>query len=332
MIRIKQGLLSITATCVILFAFLALPVTAQEHLPKASGKFDQSIDEWGKIVRKNAPEKPTVEPAGQTPRKVLVFSLFTGYDHKVIPFADKAVEILGEKSGAFTATITTDIEMLSPSNLAKYDVLVLNNNCSRGPRRNLLLDELERNPKYKQWSEQQRTAKSNALKKSMLDYVASGKGLVVLHGGLVLLNNDPEFVEMVGGAFWYHPKAQEVTLDTVEPNHPLVAAFKGKTPFTHTDEPYLFNKSYTQGHFRPLLIMDASKIKAGRRGLPKHKCYVSWIKPHGKGRVFYCSPSHFQESYESPTILRFLLDGMQYAAGDLKCDDTPMKGGIVAQQ
>ena len=46
------------------------------------------------------------------------------------------------------------------------------------------------------------------------------------------------------------------------------------------------------------------------------------IKPYGEGRVFYCSPSHFPESYESATLLQFLLDGVQYAAGDLKCDDS----------
>ena len=50
--------------------------------------------------------------------------------------------------------------------------------------------------------------------------------------------------------------------------------------------------------------------------------YVAWIKPHGQGRVFYCSPSHFPESYQSATLLQFILDGVQYAAGDLKCDDS----------
>jgi type 1 glutamine amidotransferase len=52
------------------------------------------------------------------------------------------------------------------------------------------------------------------------------------------------------------------------------------------------------------------------------KRYVAWIRSYGKGRVFYCSPSHFPESYESPTMLQFVLDGVQYAAGDLKCDDS----------
>jgi len=61
--------------------------------------------------------------------------------------------------------------------------------------------------------------------------------------------------------------------------------------------------------------------------------YVAWIKSYRKGRVFYCSPSHFPESYTSLTLLRFLPDGTQYASGDLKCDysaggaDGPRTGG-----
>ena len=50
------------------------------------------------------------------------------------------------ENGAFDTTVTVDIEQLMPENLSKYDVLVLNNNCSKGPRRNLFLDELETNP------------------------------------------------------------------------------------------------------------------------------------------------------------------------------------------
>ncbi len=331
MIRIPFQTVSACVVGAVLFSFLALPAPGQEHLPRASGKFDQPIEEWGERIRQIAPEKPTVEPAGQTPRKVLVFSLVTGFHHRVIPFVDKVIEVLGEKSGAFTATVTTDIEQLAPDKLAGYDVLVLNNNCSRRPRRNLFLDELERNPGYEGLTEQQRAEKADALEQSMLDFVASGKGLVALHGGPILLNNSPRFTEMVGCAFWYHPKSQEVTLTPVEPDHPLVAAFKGKTPFTHFDEPYMFNKAYDKGNFRPLLIMDTSKLIKPGEGVVGRKCYMAWIKPHGKGRVFYCSPSHYPESYESPTLLRFLLDGIQYAAGDLQCDDTPKTGCVLIE-
>ena len=52
--------------------------------------------------------------------------------------------------------------------------------------------------------------------------------------------------------------------------------------------------------------------------------YVSWIKSHGKGRVFYCSPSHRPETYERQSMLQYYLDGIQYALGDLACDDSPI--------
>lgn len=304
-------------------AILALGLTLAparaEKIPYAESNIVPPTPEWSAKVKEAAPEKTTVD-APQ--RKLLVFSLRTGYDHKVMPHVDRVFEILGQKTGAFDTTVTVDIEQLMPENLSKYDVLVLNNNCSKGPRRNLFLDELETNPKYADMTDQQRQAKSDALEQSMLDFVAGGKGLVVVHGAPTLLNNSAKFTDMVGGAFHYHPPNQEVTVRTVDENHPLVAAFRGKGPFIHRDEPYCFNGAYENMNFRPLLSMDVDGLKDPKGHVGDLKRYVAWIKPHGKGRVFYCSPSHFPESYESPTILQFVLDGVQYAAGDLKCDDS----------
>jgi type 1 glutamine amidotransferase len=239
-----------------------------------------------------------------------------------MPHVDRVFEVLGEKSGAFEATVSVDIEKLSPESLAAYDVLVLNNNCSKGPRRNLLLDELESNPKYGGMTEQDRQAMSDALEQSMLGFVAGGKGLVVIHGAPTMLNNSAKFTEMIGAAFDYHPPNQEVTVRTVDDVHPLVAAFRGKGPLIHRDEPYCFSGPYEKLDFRPLLSMDVEGLKDPKGRVGDIVRYVAWIKPYHDGRVFYCSPSHFPESYESATLLQFLLDGVQYAAGDLKCDDT----------
>ena len=302
----------------LLIAALAGAAVA-EKVPYAKTAIVPPTPEWSADVEKNAPAKPTVEA---DKRKLLVFSLRTGFDHKVMPHVDRVFEILGEKSGAFETTVTVDIEMLAPENLSSYDVLVLNNNCSKGPRRNLLLDELEGNAKYAGMSEPDRQAKAVSLEQSMLDFVAQGKGLVVVHGALVLLNNSAKFTEMVGAAFDYHPPNQEVTVRTVDDDHPLVAAFRGKGPFIHRDEPYCFNGAYEKLDFHPLLSMDTEGLKDSKGRAGDIVRYVAWIKPHGDGRVFYCSPSHFPESYQSATLLRFILDGVQYAAGDLKCDDS----------
>jgi type 1 glutamine amidotransferase len=281
--------------------------------------------EWSARVEAAAPARATVE--AET-RRLLVFSLFTGYDHKVIPHVERMLEILGRKTGAFETTVTVDIEDLAPGNLAGYDALVLNNNCSVGPRRNLFLDELESNPRYAGLTAEERQARADALEQSLLAFVAAGKGLVVLHGAPTLLNNSEAFTGMVGGAFDYHPPSQEVTLRPVDESHPLAAAFRGQGPFIHRDEPYCLKGTYERLDFRPLLEMDRKGLEDPKGGIGTRNRYVAWVRPHGEGRVFYCSPSHFPETYTSSTMLRFILDGIQYATGDLECDDsTPAPRG-----
>jgi uncharacterized protein len=310
------------------FAFTLLLVAisagamAAERLPRPKSAIVPPTPEWEAVVRHAAPSKPTVQAAK---RKLLVFSRFTGFDHKVIPHVNRVFEILGTKSGAFDTTITVDIEALAPPSLVAYDVLVLNNNCSKGNRRDLFLDVLESDAQYQGLIESQRSAKAQSLKRSLLDFVAGGKGLVVIHGAPTLLNNSAQFTEMVGAAFDYHPADQEVTIRTVDANHPLVAAFRGQEPFIHYDEPYCFRGPYEKMNFHPLLVMDTQGLRDRKSKIDSMVRYVAWIKTYGRGRVFYCSPSHYPESYTSPTLLRFLLDGIQYASGDLKCDDSPRR-------
>lgn len=308
------------------FSFLLLAawagVASAERIPDAKPRIVPPTPQWQAAVEEAAPAKPTVRAAK---RKLLVFARFTGFDHKVIPHVNRVFEILGTKSGAFDATISVDIEALRPESLSAYDVLVLNNNCSKSPRRNLFLDILETDAKYQRLTVAEREAKARAFEQSLLDFVAGGKGLVVVHGAPTMLNNSAKYTEMVGGAFYYHPPNQELTVRTVDPRHPLVAAFQGKEPFIHRDEPYCFNGPYAKLDFHPLLSIDTQALKDPKGDAGKMVRYVAWIKPYGKGRVFYCSPSHFPESYAGPTLLRFLLDGTQYASGDLKCDDSPLR-------
>jgi len=50
---------------------------------------------------------------------------------------------------------------------------------------------------------------------------------------------------------------------------------------------------------------------------------LAWIRRHGKGRIFYCAIGHRTEIWWNPTILRFYLDGIQFATGDLDADAVP---------
>ena len=86
-------------------------------------------------------------------------------------------------------------------------VVSLNNNCSKGPGRNLFIDVLG--------DDRSRAAR---LEKNIRDFVAGGKGLTAIHGAIVCFNNSPEFSDMLGGSFDFHPAQQKVTLDLVERN------------------------------------------------------------------------------------------------------------------
>lgn len=297
--------------------FLIVLLVLITFASSAQKQFD-CTPEWVSTIEKIAPARAEVE--AQKTRKVLIFDRITGYDHWVTPHTSAIIKMLGEKTGAYETTVSKDPLCFEVKNLKKYDAVVLNNTCSKGPRRDLILDALEEDTKL---SEAEMVKKAAELEANLIKFVEKGGGLFVAHGAIVMQNKSMAFSEMVGGSFDYHPKQQEVTLELAEPNHPLAKAFKGKA-FVHVDEPYLFNKAYDQKNFRPLLYMDTDKLEGKKKPIEDNIRYVSWIKKYGKGRVFYVSPSHNAQSFEDASLLKFYLDGAQYVLGDLKCDDSPM--------
>lgn len=298
--------------------FLVLIVMASTGNLWAQGQKPFKLtDAWQQKIRTLAPDTARVEP--QKEHKVLLFSVFTGFNHWVIPHTDAVVKILAEKTGVCEVVQTTDVNWFTPERLKRFDALILNNNCSIGPKRDLIYDALKKGG----LPETECNAQAAELEKNLIDYVAQGHGLLSLHGAIVMQNNSLPFSEMMGGSFDYHPPQQPLQLDLVDAAHPLVKAFGGK-PFIHVDEPYLFKNAYAKLSFRPLLSMDLAKLKPHRGKQLTGIRYVSWVKRHGEGRVMYISPSHNAQSFEQPALLQFYLDGLQYVLGDLDCDDSPI--------
>jgi type 1 glutamine amidotransferase len=280
-------------------------------IPAPKGGIQPPDKEWITRIEALAPEKPAAEPL--KPRKVLVFSLATGFQHTVAPHVKEVVKVLGKETGAYEAVFSDEVGAFKSESLRQFDAVLLNNVCPDKEKRDLFYDVLKDEGKAAQ------------LESSLLDYVKGGGGLAVIHGAIAFQIHSPEVSGMMGGSFDRHPEFQRVTLELAEPEHPLAAAFDGKG-YVHYDEPYLFKNAYAKKNFRPLLVLDVSKLNEKTRAdttLADDVRYAAWIKPHGRGRVFFCSPSHHPASYESEAMLRFLLDGIQYVLGDLKCDDMP---------
>ena len=254
-------------------------------------------------------------------KKLLIFSLHTGYQHWSIPHTEAVMQIIAQHSGAFEVILSKDFTVFQKNKISKFDVIILNNTNSQGERRDLFWDIFNRDSVL---SNQQKIKKARKLENNIIEFVKKGNGLMLLHGAIVMQNNSVYFSDMTGGSFDFHPPQQELHVKLVDPNHPLVSSFDS-VGFVHYDEPYFFKNAYYKYNFRPLLYIEVDSIIM-KREPPKDKIkYISWIKRYGRGRVFYSSPSHNAQSFENQKLLGFLGNGLLYAAGLMDCDDTPIK-------
>jgi type 1 glutamine amidotransferase len=234
---------------------IAAGVSARDYIvaPKIGKGIEPPTKEWVEKIKSLAPSEATVVPAKS--RRVLVFSLATGFKHKVAPHVVEVMKVLGDQTATFEVVVSDDVEMFTSKKLKGFDAVVLNNVCPHPSKRDLFFDALK---------DEKRAAK---LEANLESYVKEGGGLVVIHGAIAFQNNSMAVSEMIGGSFDFHPKSQIVTLDLVDPRHPLVAGFEGKG-FIHQDEPYLFKNAYKEMNFRPLLVMDVSKLNEETRNKP----------------------------------------------------------------
>lgn len=302
--------------------FYGIVFLLSAHLSFSQGLPEVKLDDaWKEKIKSVAPEKPAFPVKKK--KNVLVFSLHTGFNHWVIPHTEEMIKIIGEKSGAFTVTGSKDISQFEQSNLKKYDVVILNNTCSKPDHRNLFWDKLRADSDGDSVSLMQ---KALQLESNLLAYVKNGGGLLLLHGAVTTQNNSWDFSRLVGASFDYHPPQQAFQVRLEDPKHPLVSSFPSEG-FNHVDEPYFYKNAYSELNFKPLLYFNNAEIKNQRKGheLTEGKTYVAWIRAEGKGKVMYASPSHNAQSFENPQLLQFFLNGMQYVAGDVKCDETPLK-------
>lgn len=268
------------------------PAADKSQLPELSAADVQKIEAA-------VPAQATAKP--KQPRKVLVFWRCEGFFHGGgIAGGNKAIELLGQKTGAWTTDISIDYAVFAAENLAKYDVLVLNNTT------HIKIPE--------------------ALKPNLLDFVRQGKGLVGIHAATDNFNDWPEAAQMIGGLFSGHPWGGGGTwaFKLEEPNHTLLRAFGGQG-FKLRDEIYQFKEPYTRADRRVLLTLDLSDPATGNvKGNRADQDYaVAWIKTVGQGRVFYCSLGHERNVFQDPGVVGFYLDGIQWAAGDLAADAKP---------
>ena len=279
------------------------PLPGQELQVEQKARVDEAVP-------RKAPAKP------RQPRRILVTNLsmrdgkpFRGSSYATIPVGNYAIEQMGKLTGAYEAVFSDDIEMFRPANLKQFDAICFNNSVG------VLFDDAE-------------------LRKSLLDFIESGKGLIGIHDAIATFvqypkyDQWPEFGRMLGGTEnGGHPWNGEVmTMRVEDPGNPINAAFGGKD-FQIADQAFQLQEPVLRDHLHVLLSIDAEKtpLPPKRRILPVRKedmdFPMSWVRRHGQGRVFYTGLGHSPQVFWNAPLLQHLLAGIQYALGDLPADD-----------
>jgi type 1 glutamine amidotransferase len=270
-------------------------------------------------IKAATPDKAVAQPA--KPRKMLIFWRCEGFFHTVIPVANEALKIMGEKTGAFEVTaVTDDYSVFNADTLKQFDIVCLNNTT-----------RLKFDPK---------TTPERC--QALMDFVRSGKGLVGIHAACDNFYDWPEGAEMMGNRFTAHPwgAGTTVAIKIDEPDHPLTAPFHGKG-FKVKDEIYRTAPGvYSRDKELVLMSLDMSDPGTNSvKGIIEsdQDTGITWVKDVGKGRMFYCSLGHNNEIFMTAPILEHYLRGIQFAAGDFPVPTKPkaqasVKGSGMEQQ
>jgi type 1 glutamine amidotransferase len=123
------------------------------------------------------PDKAPATPA--KPRKVLVLGKAGGFVHSSIPLAAKTVEALGNKTKAWSTTITYDAKDINTENLKQYDMVFLDSTTGAFLDMAPIIAPGQTTPTPEAQAEAKK--ETDARRQALLDFVRGGKGLGGIH-------------------------------------------------------------------------------------------------------------------------------------------------------
>lgn len=239
---------------------------------------------------------------------VLVISQTKGFEHDSVPDAMGTIWKMGHDSKLWDTMLRTDTELITKKDtkdrnrkdLNYFDALVFASTTG----------ELD-------LTDDQKTDMMSFIKED-------GKGFVGIHAALDTNYKWPEYGEMIGGWFDQHPWFTfNAPIVVEDPNFPAVRHFPHE--FTKRDEIYQ-PKDWSRDKVNVLLRLDASKLDYSnnpRIHRQDHDFAVAWSKMYGKGRVFYSTLGHTEESWDDPDIQKMYFEAIKWVLGMTEGSTTP---------
>lgn len=139
-----------------------------------------------------------------------------------------------------------------------------------------------------------------AQEEALMDFVEKGRGFIPIHCASFCFQNSPKYIELVGGQFKSH-KTDSFYTTIVNKEHSVM---KNVKEFITWDETYVHDK----------LAKDIEVLMERVEG--DHHEPWSWVKSHGKGRVFYTAYGHDERTWSHPEFQHLVKEGIIWAVGD----------------
>ena len=205
-----------------------------------------------------------------------------------------------EDTGRFEVRVTEEFRGAGPETLAPYDVVVLNYDDKRQPALG--------------WGERTNGA--------FLDYVRSGKGVVVFHFATAAFEGWQEY-EKLCGANWrpnngHHSARHDFTVTVRDAGHPVTEGMKASF-VQATDELYANLKWQPAGSFHVLATAwDDHALYGGKARQPIPGAGLDqpmlWTVEYGKGRVFGDALGHDPDAMRTAGFIATFVRGAEWAA------------------
>lgn len=133
----------------------------------------------------------------------------------------------------------------------------------------------------------------------LLNFVRGGRGFVGVHSAADSFHNRRDYERMIGGIFLTHPPTIPHTFKVTNSTHSCMAGVPAE--FTMPEELYMMDYI---GQFDTLMTAEFNSFQ-----LP-----VTWVKPHGCGRLFYTALGHGKEQTENPHFQRLIVNAIRWSA------------------
>lgn len=261
-------------------------------------------------------------------KKILVFTKSSGFQHDAIRtenqpgrgYGFRVLHGLAAKNN-LELTLSKDGSPFSPEYLAQFDGFIFYTTGDLTQP-----DSDGRGDKLPPMSPAGKTA--------LLQAIAGGKGFVGIHSATDTFHSHgrnthvpqrfdddgdsaDDYVKMIGAEFIRHGAQQKSRVIVADAKFPGAETIPAE--WAPHEEWYSLKNFARDMHV--ILVQDTAGMTGVEYQRPPYP--HTWIRPHGKGRVFYTSMGHREDMWDHPAFQAVLTSGINWTVGRFETDTAP---------